>query len=326
MTQDTIDQYIAKALGQTATAQEQAHLDAWRKADAQNEKYYRQFEHLWRLGLLAKDTPAFHPDVDRAWQNVHPAVPLQQKSQIPAYAFFTAIASVLLVAMVFLYPYVFPEKVKHIHLVAQNLQEVTLPDGTSVTLRKGATLEYPEAFGEDQRKVNFSGQAYFDVHHDPDHQFIIDMKETQVRVLGTAFNIDEEAHHTVTVSVSRGKVAFETKTKKPQRVVLAKGKQATYQHQQKKISALTAQAPNALAWKTKIFSFNDTPLPEVVKTLNDAYGADIRLESPELFNCSLSMVNHRSQSIESVLATISTILNVEVKQQNNSYRIFGKCQ
>jgi len=74
---------------------------------------------------------------------------------------------------------------------------MTLPDGTVVTLNSGTTLSYPLSFGNKNREVYLNGEAFFDVHRDRQHPFIIHTKKMNVRVLGTVFNIksyDNEPH------------------------------------------------------------------------------------------------------------------------------------
>ena len=76
-------------------------------------------------------------------------------------------------------------------------ERLTLPDGTIVTLNSGTTFRYPLSFGDKNREVYLNGEAFFEVHKDREHPFIIHTKKMNVRVLGTAFNIksyDSESH------------------------------------------------------------------------------------------------------------------------------------
>ncbi|MDP9079999.1 MAG: FecR family protein [Bacteroidota bacterium] len=66
---------------------------------------------------------------------------------------------------------------------------ITLPDSTVVYLNSSSTLKYPDGFNGKTREVYLDGEAYFDVHKDHHHPFIIHTHRMNVRVLGTAFNI-----------------------------------------------------------------------------------------------------------------------------------------
>lgn len=66
---------------------------------------------------------------------------------------------------------------------------VTLADGTQVQLNAGTTLEYPVVFSRKSRRVKLSGEALFEVVHDPSHPFVVETFATDIQVLGTKFNV-----------------------------------------------------------------------------------------------------------------------------------------
>lgn len=68
-------------------------------------------------------------------------------------------------------------------------ERLVLPDGTIVTLNSGTSFKYPLSFGGKNREVYLNGEAFFEVHKDREHPFIIHTNKMNVRVLGTAFNI-----------------------------------------------------------------------------------------------------------------------------------------
>lgn len=85
---------------------------------------------------------------------------------------------------------------------------VVLPDGTSVILNACSRLQYDATrFLNGEREVSLTGEAYFDVKHDPAHPFIIQSGNINIRVLGTVFNVKaytEDA--TVETTLLSGKV------------------------------------------------------------------------------------------------------------------------
>lgn len=68
--------------------------------------------------------------------------------------------------------------------------KVTLPDGTMVWLNSGSNFTYDNNhFGETDREVTLSGEAFFKVVHDPGHPFIIHAGKIDIKVLGTSFDV-----------------------------------------------------------------------------------------------------------------------------------------
>ena len=104
--------------------------------------------------------------------------------------FAAAAAVVLLCLSVWTaYLYMQPATIQTVSTLAET-RTVRLPDGTSVTLNHYSSLSYPERFKSDNREVELSGEAYFEVSKDPKHPFIVQTETIDVQVLGTHFNVD----------------------------------------------------------------------------------------------------------------------------------------
>lgn len=68
--------------------------------------------------------------------------------------------------------------------------QVVLADGTKVWLNSASSLEFPSNFTGTSRRVSLKGEGYFEVAHNPDNPFIVQAEDTEVKVLGTHFNIN----------------------------------------------------------------------------------------------------------------------------------------
>ena len=62
-----------------------------------------------------------------------------------------------------------------------------LSDGTQVWLNAETSLRYPVEFVGNERKVYLEGEAFFDVTHDKQKQFVVETEKAKVQVYGTAF-------------------------------------------------------------------------------------------------------------------------------------------
>ena len=67
--------------------------------------------------------------------------------------------------------------------------DITLSDGTHIWLNSGSQLSYPTEFLGKTREVLLSGEAFFDVKHNPEKPFYVITRELKIRVLGTSFNV-----------------------------------------------------------------------------------------------------------------------------------------
>ena len=201
---------------------------------------------------------------------------------------------------------------------------LTLSDGTKVWMNAESSLRYPTAFVGNERKVEISGEAYFEVVHltpRPSPQggeggrptpFIVKKGDTEVEVLGTDFNVnayDDESNIRVTLVEGSVKVknANESITIKP-------GDQAEINKQGKIGLNKNVDVEAVMAWKNGLFVFNYTDLELIMRQIGRWYDVDVQYSGtpaiekhysgymPRLVN--LSRVLHMLESAGGVEFTI----------------------
>lgn len=146
-----------------------------------------------------------------------------------------------------------------------------LSDGTRVWLNAVSELEYPVDFVKKERIVRLSGEAYFEVAHDPDRPFIVEVGGVRTRVLGTTFNIqaypDEKVVYTTLLS-GRVRVDADHLGKS---VILAPGMKAIWEKESGEIHAEKANIENAVAWRYGEFVFDEEDIEVVMRMLERWY-------------------------------------------------------
>ena len=84
-------------------------------------------------------------------------------------------------------------------------KQITLPDGTVVTLNAESSLSYAvSSFGKDIRMVTLQGEGLFDVAKDSLHPFIVRSDGLSARVLGTVFNVRNYATEKMKITLLSG--------------------------------------------------------------------------------------------------------------------------
>jgi transmembrane sensor len=84
---------------------------------------------------------------------------------------------------------------------------LTLSDGTRVWLNAASSIRYPAAFLANERVVEITGEAYFEVAEDATKPFTVRKDNTVIEVLGTAFNVNSYGDEPVlAVTLLSGKV------------------------------------------------------------------------------------------------------------------------
>jgi len=153
------------------------------------------------------------------------------------------------------------------------IAQLTLSDGTKVWLNAGSSLRYPVAFTGPDRKVEITGETYFEVAQDKLHPFVVTKGDNEIKVLGTHFNVnayDEEGPMKVTLL--EGSVRI---TSASGNSLLRPGEMAVMD-QGKNIDILNnADLDRIMAWKNGYFNFSNADIRTVMRELSRWYGLEL---------------------------------------------------
>lgn len=311
---------LSSFLAGEASEAEAAAVRAWLAKSAANRRELARLRRIWEAAASPPPRPV---DVDAGWQRlrgqmpvaapaeIHPETPVVPLRQPPRWTAWRVAASVaVLLGLGWLgFRLAFPPVVPPVKVASGNApREITLPDGSRVTLHRASRLRYAADFGAKTRAVTLTGEAFFDVKPDPARPFVIAAAGTEVRVLGTSFNVDARTPNVV-VNVTTGTVRFSAKK---QALTLTKNEAATFRAVGDTILKASRANPNALAYKTRVLMFEATPLMEVVAALNHTYGADITL-SRALERCPLT-VTFENESLDGVLGVLTDTFRLTVER------------
>ena len=166
--------------------------------------------------------------------------------------------------------------------------QVNLPDGTKVWLNAMSSIRFPAIFSGDERRVEMTGEAYFEVaksrlsNHQMAH-FLVVSKGQVIQVTGTHFNVnayqDEPA---VTTTLLEGSVNIsQTKGSKRAKVRLKPGEQSVV-GEAEKISIRKIDPEEAVAWKDGYFRYNKTDITEIMRQMSRWYDIEVRYEDKTL--------------------------------------------
>ncbi len=189
--------------------------------------------------------------------------------------------------------------------------QVRLPDGSKVWLNATSSLTYPISFAnQKERKVELSGEAYFEVAHNTAQPFRVFTGSQTVEVLGTHFNINSYTDEkNVATTLAEGSVKVSTagnsKVLKPgDQSLVAKGTIAIRQ----------ADLETVLAWKDGNMIFKSAVIEDIMKQVQRWYDIQVVYEGKipqRLFSGGISR-----QSKLSVLLSIlkDSGINYELKE------------
>jgi len=151
---------------------------------------------------------------------------------------------------------------------------ITLPDGTQVWLNASSSLRYPTAFTGRERRVELSGEAYFEVAKNAGMPFRIGSKEMEVEVLGTHFNVmayDDEEVLKTTLLEGAVKVTRNGSSRQ-----LQPGQQARVHRGSGSMDVLEdANTEEAVAWKNGFIQFEGQDIKAAMRMLARWYNVEV---------------------------------------------------
>ncbi|OQP55761.1 hypothetical protein A4D02_04905 [Niastella koreensis] len=194
--------------------------------------------------------------------------------------------------------------------------QLRLPDGTKVWLNSESSIHYPTGFRGKERRVQITGEAYFEVTHDKEMPFVVEKGDMQVEVLGTHFDVnaynDESAIRTtllqgsvkVRIGNSRQVGTVRQSAIGNQSVILKPGQQVSLSQTSQLSHPIPVQTDEIMAWKNGLFHFESADIKTVMRQLARWYDVDVVYEGAAVKNDPLFVEISRNTRLSDVLKVL----------------------
>jgi ferric-dicitrate binding protein FerR (iron transport regulator) len=323
-----IDELIGKHLAGETSREENVILRSWLEQSEANRKHYDQFKLIFTQAPAVRDIQQF--DADAAWNKVRARLHQKKDAKTIAFEpefspnlFWRIAASIVLVMGIgfFAYKIFQPSTTPPLEVITEKKSEAdTLPDGSDVFLNKETKLAYSFDKKKKIHKVKLEGEAYFNIQHQDDKKFIVEVEDAFIRDIGTSFNVKAYPEsNTIEVVVEEGEVMFYTE--KDSGIYLKQGGKGIY-HKETKTFSVEEAEPNVTAYKTRFFIFSDTDLSTAVASLNTVYDKKIVI-GKNLEMCRLT-VSFNNESIVEIAHVIAETLGLTVKEAGQTLVLEGE--
>jgi len=199
----------------------------------------------------------------------------------------------------------------------KNLQ-VTLPDGSNISLNRNTRLTYRQNFGRHGRNVALNGEAFFNIAPDAVNPFIVDAGTVRIRVVGTSFNvITNNPESAVEVYVETGRVMVSDNTG-THKLELDPGFIGTVGNlsAEKKVN----NNPNYMSWITGDLIYDGQKLDVVFRDLKRVYNMDVIADDPQILEnpWTSPIIN---QPEEKIIRLICTSFGLTCTKDGNVYHV-----
>jgi len=252
-------------------------------------------------------------------------VPMHKKRRWWPYAAAALLAGVLVAwAAIF---FSLNNKTVQYATVMGEMKTIELPDHSVVKLNVNSTLSFSKKWaGTGPREVWLKGEAFFTVQHTYNNQrFVVHTNDVNIQVVGTEFNVNTRRVKTQVVlrnGVVKLTLNNTTSAKKAAAPITMKpGDMVTYSAATAELSNQRVNPEQYASWSTPALLFNETPVAEVIRSLQDNLGLTIVLEDDSLGAQTFTGTIPRD-NINVFFITLGRSFNVHIEKTGTStYRI-----
>lgn len=280
--------------------------------------------------------------------NLHHLINIEQSAQnkrkkkginrITIYQVFSGFAAILILPLIILSIFLASNSgisfkniepaYAEIHAPENSRMKILLPDGTAVWLNHGSVIKYPREFSRKKREVKLTGEAFFDVKHDPSRSFEVITSKLNITVLGTSFNVSAYPDDPfIATTVEEGKVIVNKIDDYHRRIrttELNPGMQSYFMKKTEHNINSRVNPEKYTGWKDGKLMLIDDPMAIVVKKLERWYNVEVEVLNKRIYDYKYT-ATFIHEPIEQVLKMLSIATPISykiepgIKQGDNTF-------
>ncbi len=203
-------------------------------------------------------------------------------------------------------------------------KQITLADGTEVMLNTGSELLVSADFGNRQRRVKLSGEAYFKVAKDPQRPFIIQSGQIKTQVLGTSFNISAYPdRERIKVSVLSGLVKVSELRAASEKLLagsMIANQTISFFRKTGRVELNTEDAALITSWRDNKLYIDNASMQDIAELLKGFYHLEVKVLG-KLNDNDRYTIRFNRESMKAVLEIMTQLTKREFHYTNNQITI-----
>lgn len=214
---------------------------------------------------------------------------------------------------------------KSFHTEYGKHQQITLPDESVITLNGNSNIQYSRTWKSDKpREIWLEGEAFFEVKHvaiknrlQQSDSFHVHVSNLDLTVMGTRFNV-KNRRSTTEISLMEGSLRIEKNGAFIK--ILKPGDAFVYDSSKQQLKDLERKPQANKAWTNNEMDLDGYTLREILNVLEDTYGYEITLASPQLADKRLTGTIPATDA-EDILFVLKKVFNLKINQRANHLTI-----
>lgn len=227
-----------------------------------------------------------------------------------------AAAAVVLVAVLSIHLFMGREEAVTTYSTAYlETEYIVLPDSSKVWLNSATTLTYGSDFNKRDREVTLSGEAFFDVSKNPSKPFVVRMKDAEITVKGTSFNVTAyDGENGIQAALLTGQIQFQTGQ---DYIYLSPGEVISYNRQDRSMSKSRKDVNQYCSWLEGKLDCESITLDLLFSRLTSLYGTEINYVPVKYKDKAIRVMLDTQESMDDVLGALSVIVPISWTWQDD---------
>ena len=227
-----------------------------------------------------------------------------------------AAAAVVLIAVLSIHLFMGREEAVTTYSTAYlETEYIVLPDSSKVWLNSATTLTYGSDFNKRDREVTLSGEAFFDVAKNPSKPFIVRMKDAEITVKGTLFNVTAyDGENGIQAALMTGQIQFRTGK---DYIYLSPGEVISYNRDDRSMSKSRKDVNQYCSWLEGKLDCESITLDMLFSRLTSLYGTEINYVPVKYKDKAIRVMLDTRESMDDVLGALSVIVPISWTWQDD---------
>lgn len=288
--------------------------------DEDSKAIFRKAKTAWALMASTKKMPDYQ--VEKSYRTIQARIAKNQpKLRIQSFFKYAAVITIAISLSALTYYFgkqntsQINTELKYFSVEAALGQKskVILPDSSVVWINSGTILTYNSRYSIDNRNLDLKGQAFLEVRKNPKLPLVVASGDLRVKVLGTKFDVKAYPDdNMIRVILESGKVELISKVDSSVKHQLKPGEMAEYELKSGKINVKTIDPLKYSNWKEGDLIFVDTPMAEVLRSLERKYDIKIEVLNQKVLK-SVFNARFKNESLKEILDYIQFSCSVNYK-------------
>jgi ferric-dicitrate binding protein FerR (iron transport regulator) len=300
-------------LNEQCNEETKQRVENWINEDPEHQYYFEELKFYWEC--QSANLHKIEIDSEKGYRELKEKRAVSKRLKIRRLVQYAAAVAVLIASGLTSYIFLSPSLNQ---IIVENRESkekrLNLPDGSSILLARGSSIEYSKNFSEKERLLKLSGEAFFNVTKDKQKPFIILTSHSKTQVVGTSFRI-KEANSKTSIEVESGIVDFMEVNDPANKVRLVKGDMAKLMNRQQVILKGKKELQNA-DFKIQRLEYQNEKLISICNDLNELFNTNIRLKGEDIPHLTMTAI-FEDQNLDHILESISFSLDLEIEKQSD---------